>query len=719
MPRASSLTVQPLVLGAAMLGAAMLGAAVAPSATAGEASPADARAEARALWNEASRAGDVWTALQLEAWSAANDGRLRQLLGSTAVHGDARMAFGAEIVAHWDRGPRVGVLTRSRFHLLAADGRPLALATPLKLPAGLCDWTFSGDVVATAERQGAKVVLVAQRVPGVEVISELTAPCDAADTIGSLRCADDGSALMCDLARHPPLQTPVLRVVIARRGAKPQFIDEAYEARAIGPNGAWWALRQRGDGRMVVNTVAGKELTVGSIAVGPGCCMVMNDRQLRLVGRDGAIRPFAPTIGIGSDGETRTIGSWLVIWSGSDAVTPDGVDPLGNPIPGGAAQPPTIACYRWREVAELGERAAPTATYAAPLSPADAHSLALYAWEGREVFLIDLTDESEPRRRALLTAPVPVQVVDHDQMRTRVRLEDGSSLIADSAGRELWRGPCDAVDLNAPDWAVVRVGASDAARYACVRMDVDPAKRAVTPVAVAPGPWQIELDRFGRFGVAVRPEQVWHRFDMRSGEVTGSGSTLDPAVQRPQPLRAVEPPGRFSRRGGRLIDKVHGDFGAPPELALSPIDAWRVGRAMVLLNIGGQVLVSGRKPGELIDVGRSPEAQHLAPGDGELLLVNDAREPLARLVPGPALSTDGIATLKPNDFGNGYWRIDPTGRFVPPSMGVMAWDEARLGFAPLRLRSARDASPLVVVTQSLVLEIDAATVRLVCRPAPN
>jgi hypothetical protein len=663
----------------------------------------------RALHTACAKANDVWTCLQLEAYAKANEQKLRPLLGDTAVYGEILYAFPQPIQQHWESPDFIGVTTWERFYLLAPDGRPLAPSVALPPSTHATSLSFNGQCLATIQRfqidnNESDLLISARRIRDEQETVSGQLHLNEGEWWTGLTVANDGSATLVGI--RTPIKDKGERhhLELIRNGSMRQ-IEHMHNPTAVGPNGAWFigeSLRPNNQWMLVCGE---QQTPIRSWAVGPGVAVVLADKLL-WVNADGTTEPMRHPFGIGDQAQLATLGNWLLFGSGYNAKSLQTTDVLGNILTNPGPQPFSTAIYRWEDlIADHGNDAVEIIENV--INTVQTETASMFHWQEKQIDVIDLAGR-ELVRKPFATMPSPVQWMDGRFYRTRVHCQDGTWVIADDQGRELWRGKASGVEIVERNHLFVTSGEKENTKYQLHALDVDAAKRRVVDLALEPGQWWLEMDCWNLQTLAVQPNK-WARIDRDTGKVV----SMNVAMQaKPGVSGLWDPPGRFRRHNARLVVKSRfGDLS--PFQHWSPIDAWRLNRTLVVLNEWGNVSISGKKPGEFLSLGNCNDARGLALGaEQPLVMVDNEGRICGSIVPGPALAgRPADDSKKPREMPPGPWRVSNM-EFGPPRGKSLRWDSARAGFTPRRLRSP-DNGNLLVITGSVVIEVDPQAASLI------
>jgi hypothetical protein len=676
-------------------------------ALAGAAQAAD-KDPLRALHADCAKASDVWSCLQLEAWAKAHDQKLRPLLGDSVVHGDILFAFPQPITNHWENQDFIGVATSNRFYLLAPDGRPLAKSIPLPPAVNGTALSFNGQYLATIQVIGVmdetELTVSARHVGG-------TVSGDFRIRQGTwwngMAVANDGSAVVMGLRTQMQDQPDDFRLILFAGGKRKQF-DHMLNVAGVGPNGSWLIAEQMQPQRHWVLMLGDTEIPIRDSAVGPGTAVVIADDKALWITAAGKTEEFPLPFGLGNPPQLMTLGSWFVFGSGDNGKSRETVDVLGNPIENARPQPYTTALYRWSDLA-ANPLAEPVEKIENAVCTVQTETAALFDWQDTQIDIVDLGTQ-EIARRPYAKLAAPVQWMDGKFHRTRVHCQDGTWVVLDDQGRELWQGKSNALEIVERRHAFITTGEKENAKYQITELDVDPAKRNKVDLELEPGAWWIEMDAWNLQTIAGQ-QNLWAGIDIESGKVISMNAMME---AKPKLRGMWDPPGRYRRQQTRLIAKSRFDD-TPLLQRWQPIDAWRLNRTLVVLNERGSVYISGKKPGEFLDLGRCKGGRDLALGtDQPLVIVDNNDNVCGSIQPGPTLAEPRADEGRPKDLPPGPWRVSNM-QFSSPRGKTLDWDTARVGFAPRRLRSP-DGGNLLAITGSVVIELDPQGAAMVGKP---
>jgi hypothetical protein len=682
---------------------------------AGEAAPAEPKAEARALHARSLRDGDLWTAIQLESWGRRNALRLGPVTGASELHGEPLLGFPEAVRLVLDRGRTVGVFAGSRLHQVAPDGRPLTPSTPFGFHIERAGWSGDGRFAGAARIDRPDLLTHRLRVavrstPAGAILLDQGVGVVAGDHAASeVAVSGDGTAAAVEVSNHP-LGQP--RVAVVRADGANQLLPGLRDPLAVGTRGGWFIARRASDNALVM-VRGGRQEVLLAAADGPGWTAIIaaDARRLQLVAPDGSLREVPPAIGIGNDPRLAVRGDWLALHSGGGARTLPGRDALDREVPGGQPQPPTLAAWRTAELADAA--AAPRLVRAMPWSPANHLTAAWFAWDGPRAWIVDLSGD-EPIDLPLPSTGAAIAWIDTDlNLFAKIRRQDGTCALVDRIGRSWYDGEGRDIWAQEQRRAIVAVTASGGGRaWALAGLDPDPGKRTRVPLQLDPEGWdEIYADRDGRRVVATAwSRSAWVEIDPANGRERRRGSTANLQTPRPGVDRLWGTPvGRWQAWQGRLLDKADGETALVPGRIFAPRDAWRIDRAVIAVTHDHRVAITGRRPGEWLDLGPVDQGE---PWFGirrarQEVVIRANGSTVADLGPGPRLVPPGPGEVE--DLPEGAWRVRGL-RIAAPRQGDFVWDEERTGFTPDRLRGPYP-DRLLVITRSVLINLDPASVR--------
>ncbi len=668
--------------------------------------------EARTIYPEMLRK-DLWSALLWEKW-AENQGRRssgNMLENGISMMGSPTFALPEDVHGLKDRGATVEVVTKRRWYCFAADGHPCKVPIAFGMDTvEAAAYSFDpGYVSAIGYKYNAPSGSIEwhQRCFRTDNGALVFETSDEEDRVTDAHSfdpimADDGSAVA--LAWHN-LQGSWISVTTAHE-ANHRY-QNVSQPIGVGRGGSWLVASRYDDNKPVKVLVVGDQTTtLRAVACGPGVAVIMlPDNHTELVGLDGKRTPISLPIGVGENPQLETVGDYLVVGSGQNAVSLDNTDFFGVPLRDPPRQPDLVAVVRWKDV--LAGRPRVCASYPGLLTIDLHHSAAFHTWKERQAQWVDCAGPA-PQARPFYQAAERIHWVGPLRLLTLVNFGDKQNALVDEGGHELWQGEGN-VTVFSSDLALVTEGDSDPS-YTLIHLSADPKARTSVRLKPGSGWWDFVADPFRRIVVADK-DGTWIKYSYAGEQIAEGGH----GKFWPDLLLPVVMPGRYCYAGGRLIDKFNGIADAKVEDHLLPMDAYlvpcsRSGVALVVLERFGEVarFMRARRAWEWQDAGPCEFGYQFAMTQRERSLVISATDRAHIL----AEVMDANVNLnesrdRTDDLPPGPWRVMDLS-FVPRNSNTLTWSDDAIGFHPLRLRSPeRIASPdpLLVITASMVLSV--------------
>ena len=680
--------------------------------------------EVKELHTDSRKEGDLWTAIQLEAFVKRYPEtkiRLSSFLGRSTLVGSPLFAFPENVRNHWDLGADVWAVTNRRFYALKENGRPSQLSFEIPIHPGRSTLNSTRQFVALANTVGnfrARILQTA--VMDIETgdlkwrkDTPLTGiPEGQQDHLHhSMVVAHDGSALVTALYRQ---HGDFVRLqVVTPNSSKP--LRGLSRPAGIGP-GASWLIASRDRQRLLLS--GGKETASQKAAIGPGVAVVRHGDKLSWVDSAGKLSPFVGNVTLGNRPDAWSHGEWLVVGTGEGAQTEPVTDLLGNVVEGSENQPYSLAFFRWSDLLE-NTKANPVTVLPGRYSRCDFKPNTLYSWTDTVISLIDLNGD-EPVVNDWTEIEERVNRVDNSHHYTRVRSEGGFISFLNNAGEEMWKGQgfADAW-VHSRGNGVAQRDSEEGPSFTHITLNTDKAQRQNVDLEIPKGWWEIRTNIFEQQVVA-NSKAAWHRVDMKTGKITQT-VVKDPLVEfaRAPWWRGEENQrGRFWRRDGRLLSKLdYGDDQALEERVVAN-DALYVGRSLLVVDKGRKVLnFESRKGFE--NLGDIQADVFTTDEDNETLLLSRGwnNRVVGKLERGPKISNK-LEGVPENGTGlsSGPWKFDRQNRFMPPRGSQQQWDVERAGFSPRRLRSG--GKRMIVVTSSIILVVEPRALSLISSNVP-
>jgi len=702
----------------------MLCCLIAATALAGESG--DPGREARRLHDQARQANDVWTGLQLEAWSDAHDGPSMSpdILGRTRLIGSPLFAFGDPISRYWPHPDGILVIAGDRLFHLHHDGRPLELS--LRFPFWPHSAWLSGnrryvgivELRGPRERRTAVAAVLDRRSREVVLRREVPLPpgnVDVYDWVhGSCRVAEDGTALAFNVHRRAG---PDWHRTIVCTAENHRAVPRIHEVRAVGSGGDW--LLYEGMERNEWLDRGDVKQPVHSYRHGPGLLAVEveNDEAFVLVRPDGSEVGLVPPFEPGRGARLEEIGAHLVVVSGGGAKAPELTDFLGNPVEGGTEIPETQAFYRWRDLVADPE-AGPEFSLEQRWEVARAHDFAVLDWRDKTLSVVRMGGE-EAVRETLYEADAPITYAHASHHHYLVHTADDRRVV-DRRGSELWRGTCDDGWVKTREHLLVRDGSREEPAFRLIHLAVDPDERREVHLDLEKRGWRIDVD-LHRPRVVARLGYDFRILDPDSGEVRGRYDYVeDPEDPRPE-RRAPRWRGEANHTGSRFVD--HGRLlhknaewvDGPPENRWVPRDVAPLGAGLLVVARHGYIYSARRASGDFEPVDQIYGADGFGTDSKErALFVTDGRgrRILGLVDRGPSIETDHPKVGERADsLDPGRWRENGD-TFIPPRERRVRWDRGLCGFGVEAIRSSQDGH-CYCVTASVIIDLSSTAAKKV------
>ncbi len=668
--------------------------------------------EVRALQTEAMKAGDLWTAMQCEAFAADRRlGKLPESLPGAQILGDPLFATPNAITTLRDVGSHVVVVTSRRIHRFRPDGRPLGPSVALPRRQWNASTSFDGAwagiaTVETAAKVGTVHLTTVAAVGGRTGAAGSNAiETSALQLVDTCVVANDGSAiavgLLDSLNRRRGVQVCV--------GDTPRWVDKAVRACAVGPQASWLIIRDE-DGTVL--ELGEQRRRVDDWAEGPGWVgIVEQGKGASLIDAAGLVHPLRPPAEAGNNPVLATVGTWLLLQSRAGAKHVPGDDPAGDRQQ--ADQPTTTWCWRWSDL--VANPAAPPAfAYPHALVVDTSRYATCFLWQASsQVRLLDLSADRPVVTSLGVPFPTPISLVRAESGRTRVEMGPVTAFL-DATGQILWQGPGQ-VRMAAPALLLRAEGEGDKTRYQVVQANLDPALRTALDLKLPEGGynfWGFTVDP-SRQRLAGGSTTLQVDLDTQTGEVTNRFDNGDPKRGHLAFSWFGPQEGRFTYQGsyGRVIPKLHA-ADQPLERRLNPRDAALLEGRLVVVGHDEHVVITGGKKGELVDLGVVLGANGLRARKDEMFIA-EGDKGLASVAAGK-LVTVGFPKPGLEAYPEGPWQVSYLNFVSSRNGGSLRWDDKRIGFFPELLRSPRiDMNTLLVITSSCVIVLSHDHAKLV------
>jgi hypothetical protein len=660
--------------------------------------------------------------VQCEAYAAAKlNLRLGPALAGGNVAGDPLFAFPDTVDKVVDGDDRVMVQTSHSCHLIAADGRPLAVSIRsddvISESAGDADNRFVALYLAS-ETDG--VVSLRRWSDGTE---RWRYPIDSSRL---LAVSADGQAVLA-------LQGEKLRVLI---GGKSRVMPGRWATGGamVAPQGRWLIARRYRDSDQVERIFVRGEIvaSVRSFVEGPDgtAVLIMAPAQARLLGVVGTVGESddeSLVVRLDAQGNASLIpmpmslgrapmvteGGGLVLL-GSDARTPGvtAVDLLGEAVTTGA-QEPKVTAFRWADVlaAKDGEAPQPCLVMNGRIRRCSHQVAAWFVWSGRQVALLRPA-RAEDGRIGVQTQAWPeqdreIQHITGRHGRVLVQLDNGGQRVCDEQGTVLAESSGQ-ISIETSAWGLATAGQDGQSPTWTLFGFRTPGKRI--ELSTTTGCQQLDVDALERFFLG-----------RKAGEALYFGLPSGVRVEVPPWTQLYSERdffGRFLGLEGRIRAKTDAWDGGRGQWVIA--DSMPLGSAgpMVVLDRAGQVWVPAarRDVDPWQKIGSDLRYAELVKAERGLVLTPNTMAIIGRIdprqTPLAVQPAPGMVQAEDPDWQTQPRQSARTWSFRSAGGQRLAWLPGRAGFMPRRLHMTAQGG-LVVVTPSLVLGVPANALSLV------
>jgi hypothetical protein len=252
---------------------------------------AELKPRMKSLAVEAMKAGDLWTAIQADAYASQKLGvRSSGVIGNSTIIGNPLFAFPHLINSFWDRGDRLIVVSGKRIYQIAPDGYPLYVSIPLKLRPTYSSLSSDGRYLAIIERVISPVIKLDISVIDMSDGSEAwnaTLPILVGDSqYGPIVISSEGRAVA--FAMFDSTET-IPRLHVVRASGNHVRVPAYFHALAVGTDGLWAiaepARNLRADDQQWSVLAAGNVTAAISAASAKGMAVIVSQEA----------KPFAPS----------------------------------------------------------------------------------------------------------------------------------------------------------------------------------------------------------------------------------------------------------------------------------------------------------------------------------------------------------------------------------------------------------------------------------------
>ena len=667
----------------------------------------DLKARMKTLIGEASNSGDLWTAIMADTFAMTKLGaRPSGLLTDCKIIGDPLFAFPNIISGFHQQSDVLVVVSGAQIFRVGMDGHPLGVAIPLKFSPHRSAISRDGRFVGVVERQyfpDHELKISVITLPEGKEVFTATVPVAKGDYFSGLpHIAEDGTAMAVSMADDDG----AVCLYGVRSAAKPLTLKGYFRPVCVGTGGTWAVAEpvsnHKADTR-VWTLLAKGETTLLASTAGPGLAAAIRQDDptlVQIIQSNGTMIPLPLDLPLARKAQIGSAGNYLVVSTGWPAKATSTLDLLGNPIEVPAIS--TTMLYRWSDLAKATALAKPVITLPGIFCVGRLTGTSVFVGAETQLAVIDVT---QPNLVAtpLMTVADDIEHLEADAGRLNVWLNHEQRLIASEEGKILFQGRVSSARLHDAWFLEVRTQTRD---VDWVRLAENPEDRQVTRLKLEhPGGYWFRMDRYHRHLVASSDKKDWYDFDPLTGK-----SLSDSKHDKAPELEALDTDavGIMVSQAGRMVPRLKLSSLPPGDDATvcwNPLDAWRVGKSLVVLDRHGQVYVAPQKRGsyQMIGSANYPESLALS-DDGDMVVVDNKEKIIASLVAGPALAIKGpLIGDKSDSLPEGPWRVKSY-FYIPPQGKSLKWDSDICGFTPIRLRSPVSGE-MLVITASLIFEV--------------
>ena len=672
---------------------------------------------------------DLWSALQLEAWvqSLHLDIKFSTLLGDRVV-GNPLYAFPQGVRSVFDHGDWVAVVNGEQVNFINGEGRPTH--PRVKMPH------YLGQAGITSSRS--HIAGMRFRISGEEPNLNFYYLCSVAPTDGGETWSSGWLDLGRPIKDNYPRQMPVAHdgsaagvhflapdrnqdfCVIIRPGRSHITVDNLRNPVAVGERGNWimgynpadrrWQFIQ-GDKRSDIRRCTGVDSY--------GALLSINGKALEFVAPNGNRK----AINAQTNTDTRmwSFDKWLVVQLGSvTEQEPDKKDVFGNVIKKGESK--TVyktALFKWTDLA--AGNVDPSHELIGDMRICDQRPNSIMTWKGRDIILHDCNGD-EIQAHPFASFKKDIEKIQIRENGIRVVTKDWKNHMLDYHGKTIYE--CDNGYLVMLHPSVLGhfwdTKDGEKVKHHCKVINFTETGDAFE--TIVPGPnneneYELDIHFHGWYGRRYLDNRNWLYFDLFNGNVIREGhvaENAEPVRQWGLPKHG-RLPGRFNAFSGRLIPKWVTKQQSLED-RLYPRDAMYTRGGLMVITDDEQLrsydknlLVkdhykdaqfwSGRFVVQDKDI--NTYITSWMDGEHKAKYYIDASGRL-KTIPKPQ-ALDG---QRPE----GEWKIDGQHLYIP-RQGQIRWPDEMIGFSPVRIRSRKGVRDLLIITRSLVIELDSGTAK--------
>ena len=673
---------------------------------------------------------DLWSALQLETWikSLDLDIKFGSILGDNII-GNPLYAFPHSVRTAFDHGEWIAVPNGEQINFIDGEGRPTHPRVTLD--------TYLGQTGITANRSHAAGMRFRSEGEEPNLVFYYRCALTATDGKGELwksAWMEVGRPIRDDYQRRMPVahdgSAMAVRFlapnrnqdfcIIVRPGRTHITVDNLRNPAAVGEHGNWIigynpsARRSQfvqGDKRSDILRYTGIDSY--------GALLSLNGKALEFINPKGNRKALNAKTNTSS--RLWSFDNWLVVQLGNvTEKQEDQKDVFGNVVKKGDSKTVTkTVLFKWSDL--LKGKVDPSHEITGNMRINSQRPDSIFSWSGKELNIHDCTSE-EITSKPFATFEKNIHKVQVRDNGVCVITSDEHNHMLNYHGKSIYSVKNGSLVMLHPHvlghyWNVTK--GKQTIKHSKIINFTENGDAFETEV---PGPkneneYGLDIHHHGWYARRYLDKRNWLYFDLWSGKIIREGHVADTE----EPVRQWGLPkqqrlaGRFNAFGGRLIPKwVHQQQSVDDRFA--PRDAMYTRGGLMVITSDEQLRSYDKKfqiKDHLKDVqfwaGRfvvqekdintyitswmedSHKAKYYIDAGGRL-----------KTIPNP----QAISGQRPE----GEWKINGSTLYIP-RQGQVRFPEEAVGFWPNRLRSRNGVRDLLMVTSSLVIEIDSSTAK--------
>ena len=675
------------------------------------------------------KARDFWSLLQLEAWvkSLDLDIKFSTPLGKSVI-GNPLYAFPHGVRNVFDHGDWVGVQSNDRVHFIDGEGRPIKPSIHVGHYAGQTAMTANGKYY------GGMQLRIEGEAPNLSFYFRTTIANLESGTLQQTNWADigrpirdgyerattmahDGSAVAFRF-RAPMRQQDF--VIVIRPGRSHIYHDKLRTVRGVGEQGRWLIARHAVNNRWQF-LIGDKrdDIRNGVARDSFGAILSMNGKKLEFIQPDGQRK----TLKVKTSTATTmwALDKYLVVRLGQvEEKMPDRVDLFGKVIEKGK----TISVYKtvlfsWKDL--MAGKLEPKTEIIGNIVENSQRPDAFFTYSANKIELHDLSKDPYTKT-AFATLDKNIEQIQVRNNGIRIVCTDWHNKMLNYHGKVIWEGGPGYIEMIHPMTMVYvqeeTVKKVKKFKYKIVNFYENGDTHTVdVPGTNNENEYDIGIHYHRHYGRRYNNSRNWLYFNLESGALLKDGHVADNADPIPRwglPTWS-DRHGRFNVFGSRLIPKWIYQKQASADRFYARDAMYTRGGLMVITK--DDQLLKFNKDMELKD--HLTDAQlnygHFAIQDKDLNTYItswiDGRSAAKYYIDATgkfrSIKTPGPITAQDPE---GEWKIEGRSLYIPRK-GTTYWPAELVGFFPARIRSRKGARDLLVICNSLVIELDSTTIK--------